>query len=142
MMESPPYLVLGSTGGAAECKGHALGEFWRLEKELGGGAAFRQTDTEGGETFLYTHDKSVIIRSLANPSVADIYTQHDVRVIVAKYSPSGKYIASGDVSGKIRIWDAINKEHTLEYEFQALSGVVQNFISIKILSWKLLIISN
>ena len=53
-MERPLYLVLGSTGGSAECKGHALGEFWRLEKEVGGGAAFRQTDTEGGETFLFT----------------------------------------------------------------------------------------
>ena len=52
-MAKPPYLVLGSTGGAAECKGHALGEFWRLDKEHNGGAAFRQTDTEGGETFLF-----------------------------------------------------------------------------------------
>ena len=53
-MARPLYLVLGSIGGSAECKGHALGEFWRLEKEVGGKAAFRQTDTEGGETFLFS----------------------------------------------------------------------------------------
>lgn len=47
------YLVLSSTSGAAECRGHALGEFWRLEAEAAGRAAYRQTDTEGGESFLF-----------------------------------------------------------------------------------------
>lgn len=30
-----------------------------------------------------------------NPSIADIYTEHAYPVTVAKYSPSGFYIASG-----------------------------------------------
>lgn len=32
---------------------------------------------------------------LQNPSIADIYTEHPHQVIVAKYAPSGFYIASG-----------------------------------------------
>ena len=32
---------------------------------------------------------------LQNPAVADIYTEHAHQVVVAKYAPSGFYIASG-----------------------------------------------
>ena len=49
-----------------------------------------------GENFLYCHGNSVIIRSLASPQMADVYTQHSCQVLVAKYSPSGFYIASAD----------------------------------------------
>lgn len=45
---------------------------------------------------------------------------------VAKYSPSGFYIASGDQSGKIRIWDTVNKEHILKNEFQPISGPIKD----------------
>ena len=54
-----------------------------------------------GETFLYCHGNSVIIRNLASPQISDIYTQHSCQVNVAKYSPSGFYIASADKSGKV-----------------------------------------
>lgn len=45
---------------------------------------------------------------------------------VAKYSPSGFYIASGDASGKIRIWDTVNKEHLLKNEFQPIGGPIKD----------------
>lgn len=77
-----------------------------------------------GVNFLYTHGNSVIIRELANPEVADVYTQHSCQVNVAKYSPSGFYIASADKSGKIRIWDTVNAEHILKSEFQPISGPI------------------
>ena len=77
-----------------------------------------------GKTFLYTNGNSVIIRDLANPEISDIYTQHSCPVNVAKYSPSGFYIASADKSGKIRIWDTVNKEHILKSEYQPISGPI------------------
>ena len=43
---------------------------------------------------------------------------------VAKYSPSGFYIASADKSGKIRIWDTVNAEHVLKSEYQPISGPI------------------
>lgn len=79
-----------------------------------------------GKNFLYTHGNSVIIRDLANPEVADIYTQHSCPVNVAKYSPSGFYIASADKSGKIRIWDTVNAEHILKSEYQPISGPIND----------------
>lgn len=32
-----------------------------------------------------------------NPAIADIYTEHAHQVTVAKYAPSGFYIASGGI---------------------------------------------
>uniref|UniRef100_A0AAQ4R350 WD repeat domain 1 n=1 Tax=Gasterosteus aculeatus aculeatus TaxID=481459 RepID=A0AAQ4R350_GASAC len=79
-----------------------------------------------GNNFVYTNGKCVIIRNIQNPAIADIYTEHAHTVTVAKYSPSGFYIASGDVSGKIRIWDTTQKEHILKYEYTPLSGKVKD----------------
>ncbi|KAK1900874.1 WD repeat-containing protein 1 [Dissostichus eleginoides] len=78
-----------------------------------------------GNNFLYTNGKCVIIRNIENPAIADIYTEHAHTVTVAKYAPSGYYIASGDASGRIRIWDTTQKEHLLKYEYTPLSGKVK-----------------
>lgn len=77
-----------------------------------------------GEKLLYCSGKSVVIRSLANPLIADLYQQHAHTVTAAAYSASGFYIASGDESGKVRIWDTVNAEHLLANEYQVLSGRV------------------
>ncbi|XP_072315629.1 WD repeat-containing protein 1 [Eucyclogobius newberryi] len=77
-----------------------------------------------GNNFLYTNGKCVIIRNIDNPVVADVYTEHAHQAQVAKYAPSGFYIASGDASGKVRIWDTTQKEHLLKYEYQPISGKV------------------
>ncbi|XP_049894438.1 WD repeat-containing protein 1 [Epinephelus moara] len=79
-----------------------------------------------GNNFLYTNGKCVIIRNINNPAIADIYTEHAHTVTVAKYAPSGFYIASGDVSGKIRIWDTTQKEHLLKYEYTPISGRIKD----------------
>jgi WD repeat-containing protein 1 (actin-interacting protein 1) len=55
---------------------------------------------------------------------------------VAKFSPSGYYIASGgtfplqqlivDVSGTVRVWDAIGSEMTLKTETKVISGRIND----------------
>ncbi|XP_017875112.1 actin-interacting protein 1 isoform X1 [Ceratina calcarata] len=79
-----------------------------------------------GKNFLYTNGNSVIIRNIDNPAIADIYTEHSCAVNVAKYSPSGFYIASGDQSGKVRIWDTVNKEHIMKNEFHPIGGPIKD----------------
>lgn len=79
-----------------------------------------------GKNFLYTNGNSVIIRDIVNPSICDIYTEHATLTSVAKYSPSGFYIASADQHGKIRIWDTTQKEHILKNEFQPFAGIVKD----------------
>ena len=39
---------------------------------------------------------------------------------------SGFYIASADKSGKVRIWDTVNKEHILKYEYQPFAGEIRD----------------
>lgn len=79
-----------------------------------------------GKNFLYTNGNSIIIRDIENPSICDIYTEHATLTTVAKYSPSGFYIASADQHGKIRIWDTTQKEHILKNEVQPFSGIVKD----------------
>jgi len=79
-----------------------------------------------GENFLYCHGNSVVTRNLDSPQYSEIYTQHSTQVNVAKYSPSRFYIASCDKSGKVRIWDTVNKEHILKNEFQPISGPIKD----------------
>ncbi|XP_040822262.1 WD repeat-containing protein 1 isoform X1 [Ochotona curzoniae] len=79
-----------------------------------------------GNNFLYTNGKCVILRNIDNPAIADIYTEHAHQVVVAKYAPSGFYIASGDVSGKLRIWDTTQKDHLLKYEYQPFAGKIKD----------------
>lgn len=79
-----------------------------------------------GKNFLYTNGNSVIIRNIDNPAISDIYTEHSCPVNLAKYSPSGFYIASGDQSGKVRIWDTVNKEHILKNEFHPIGGPIKD----------------
>ncbi|XP_019625840.1 PREDICTED: WD repeat-containing protein 1-B-like [Branchiostoma belcheri] len=79
-----------------------------------------------GKNILYCFGQSVVIRDLENPAIADVYTQHVAKTTVAKYAPSGFYIASADESGKVRIWDTTQKEHILKYEYQPIAGAIKD----------------
>lgn len=79
-----------------------------------------------GENFLYTNGNNVVIRNIENPNICDVYTEHAVPTTVAKYSPSRFYIASADISGKVRIWDTTSSEHVLKTEIHAISGAIKD----------------
>eukprot|EP01112_Ceratiomyxa_fruticulosa_P019823 TRINITY_DN657_c0_g1_i1.p1 TRINITY_DN657_c0_g1~~TRINITY_DN657_c0_g1_i1.p1 ORF type:complete len:605 (-),score=128.08 TRINITY_DN657_c0_g1_i1:125-1939(-) len=79
-----------------------------------------------GNNFLYCTGNAVVIRNIKNPLIADLYYEHPAATTVAKYAPSGYYIASGDVVGNIRIWDTTQKEHILKIELKILSGPISD----------------
>jgi len=81
-------------------------------------------DPKNGENILYCTGSNVVIRSLKTPLLTDIYNDHAKDTTVARYAPSGFYIASADVSGKVRIWDTTQAEHPLKLELQVLSGAI------------------
>jgi WD40 repeat protein len=99
--------------------------FASLPKTARGSFSIISSDPKG-KNFLYVNGNSVFIRNIENPFECDVYTEHSCPVQVAKYSPSGFYIASADQSGKIRIWDTTNKDHILKNEFQPLSGCIKD----------------
>lgn len=75
---------------------------------------------------LYCNGNSIFIRDIEDPSICDVYTQHSKETTCAAWSPSGYYVCSGDASGKVRIWDTVNKEHILKYEYQLINGRVKD----------------
>lgn len=79
-----------------------------------------------GKNFLYCNGNNIYIRNINDTSECDIYSEHSKETTVAKYSPSGFYIASGDISGKVRIWDTVNPEHILKAEHSALAGAIKD----------------
>ncbi|KAI9217823.1 WD40-repeat-containing domain protein [Blastocladiella britannica] len=79
-----------------------------------------------GTSFLYSNGRTIVIRDLAHPEIASEYVGHSHAVGVARYSPSGYYIASGDVRGNVRIWDATQPEQILKAEYPILSGAIRD----------------
>jgi WD repeat-containing protein 1 (actin-interacting protein 1) len=45
-----------------------------------------------------------------------VYRGHNHATSVAKFSPSGNWVASGDASGRVRVWAWDNPEHVLKLE--------------------------
>lgn len=78
---------------------------------------------------IYCSGKLVVVRNLDDPSDTFVYKGHNEPTTVAKFSPSGYWVASGDVSGKVRVWSYDNPEHTLKIEVPVFAG------EIKDLSW-------
>ncbi|VDD76022.1 unnamed protein product [Mesocestoides corti] len=76
-----------------------------------------------GRFIVYPNKKNVVIRDLSANLENDLYIGHSFDVQCAKYSPSGFYVASGDKSGKLHIWDTTQKEHILKNEFPVLSSI-------------------
>ncbi|ORY78993.1 WD40 repeat-like protein [Protomyces lactucae-debilis] len=71
----------------------------------------------------YASNKSVFIRDLEDPSKCMQYVGHVHPVQVARFSPSGFYVASGDVSGLVKIWDAVGEEHILKNEVKPIQRI-------------------
>uniref|UniRef100_A0A7E4W357 Actin-interacting protein 1 n=1 Tax=Panagrellus redivivus TaxID=6233 RepID=A0A7E4W357_PANRE len=75
---------------------------------------------------LYCNGNNVYIRNIQDPTVTEIYSEHAHPTTVAKYSPSGYYIASGDQTGKLRIWDTTQSTHILKAEYAYISGAIRD----------------
>ncbi|TQS38724.1 hypothetical protein Golomagni_00765 [Golovinomyces magnicellulatus] len=65
-----------------------------------------------GERIAYASGKSIFLRSIDEPSFSKQYTSHIHQTTVASFSPSGYYVASGDVSGMVKVWDAVEASNT------------------------------
>lgn len=83
----------------------------------------------------YAAGKSIFVRNLDPHASLEPtqFTKHTTTTTVATFSPSGNYIASGDESGLVKIWDSsvYGKGNTFEQpiiksEFQILSGPIKS----------------
>ncbi|EHA23623.1 hypothetical protein ASPNIDRAFT_128666, partial [Aspergillus niger ATCC 1015] len=70
-------------------------------------------------------NKSVFLRSIDNPAIARQYTEHKTQTTVARFSPSGFYVASGDASGIVRVWDCVGEGIT-KGEYSIVNGRIND----------------
>ncbi|ODQ67814.1 WD40 repeat-like protein [Nadsonia fulvescens var. elongata DSM 6958] len=78
------------------------------------------------DRIVYAANKSIFIRSVSNPERSTQYTQHTQSTTVAKFSPSGYYVASGDASGSVRVWDASGEDMITKGEYKVISGRIND----------------
>eukprot|EP00601_Ochromonadales_sp_CCMP2298_P032719 CAMPEP_0173363484 /NCGR_PEP_ID=MMETSP1144-20121109/22417_1 /TAXON_ID=483371 /ORGANISM="non described non described, Strain CCMP2298" /LENGTH=375 /DNA_ID=CAMNT_0014313451 /DNA_START=59 /DNA_END=1183 /DNA_ORIENTATION=+ len=71
---------------------------------------------------IYPSGKFIVVRDMTNPGNSFVYRGHASTTTVAKFSPNGYWVASGDSSGKLRVWSWDNPEHLTKMETQAFSG--------------------
>ncbi|KAL3471709.1 transcriptional regulator of RNA polII, SAGA, subunit-domain-containing protein [Aspergillus californicus] len=78
-----------------------------------------------GERLAYASNKSIFLRSIDDPAVARQYTEHKTQATVARFSPSGFYVASGDASGIVRVWDCVGDGIT-KGEYSIVNGRIND----------------
>ena len=77
-------------------------------------------------SIVYCNGRTIFIRRLDDPLQIDLYRDHQVPVSVARFSPNGEWVASGDSAGNVRIWSRYGPAHTLKYEYRTLSGRIDD----------------
>ncbi|KAH0562312.1 hypothetical protein GP486_002993 [Trichoglossum hirsutum] len=110
----------------ARMKSHrGLDAIWAPSPSTSRGLPTKLSTDPKGERIAYANNKSIFLRSIDNPSISTQYTGHIAATSVAKFAPSGFYVASGDVSGTVRVWDCVG-EGTTKGEYQIISGRIND----------------
>lgn len=60
--------------------------------------------SKDGSRICYGSGKCVVVREAKMGGSAEVYKEHQGTVAVARFSPNGQWIASGDNKGKMRVW--------------------------------------
>lgn len=68
----------------------------------------------------------MFLRSVADPGTCVQYTAHAAPVMVARFAPSGFYVASGDAAGHVHVWDCVGAELRTKGDFHLLSGPIHD----------------
>ena len=79
----------------------------------------------GKGVVCYANGKQIVVRSLSDDSRTVFYDGHQYPTTVARVSPNGEWVASGDASGVVRVW-GLNEHQTLKAEHRVLSGAVDD----------------
>ncbi|CDK29584.1 unnamed protein product [Kuraishia capsulata CBS 1993] len=78
------------------------------------------------DRLAYASGKSVYLRSVANPAETVQFNGHNFNTTVAKFAPSGFYVASGDESGNVKIWDAAGDEQIVKGDYTVINGRIND----------------
>jgi len=76
-----------------------------------------------GDTVAYGNSKFVITRSLTPGGPAKVYTEHQHKVKVARFNPSGYYVASADENGYVRVWSYTHAKNMIKKASKQLGTI-------------------
>ncbi|KAI1327255.1 WD40 repeat-like protein [Xylariaceae sp. FL0255] len=81
-----------------------------------------------GEQLGYASGKSIFLRSIDNPSSSKQYTEHVQQTSVVRFPQpgAGLRIASGDVSGQLRIWEDLPDGPKTTGEYMMFAGRIND----------------
>ncbi|GMI28180.1 hypothetical protein TrRE_jg3737, partial [Triparma retinervis] len=74
---------------------------------------------------IYPAGRFVVVSNISTKE-SFVYRGHNADVTTAKFSSSGNYVASGDSSGKLRVWASNTPEKGSKLEIQALGGPISD----------------
>ncbi|KAH3665844.1 hypothetical protein OGAPHI_004032 [Ogataea philodendri] len=78
------------------------------------------------DRIAYASGKNVYIRSVSKPEQSIQFGGHNYTTSVAKFSPSGFYVASGDESGNVKVWDCVGEDLIVKGDYQIISGRIND----------------
>ncbi|KAF3296734.1 WD40 repeat-like protein [Orbilia oligospora] len=79
-----------------------------------------------GTKIAYASNKSIFLRDIDTPADSIQYTGHTANTTVARFAPSGYYVASGDASGVVRVWDCVGEDLITKGEFPIINGRIND----------------
>ncbi|KAG6377576.1 WD40-repeat-containing domain protein [Boletus reticuloceps] len=94
--------------------------------ERGRSTKLAAANVKGSDKIIYANGRSVIVLDLKHPGLSTSFTGHVKETTVARFSPSGFYCASADVSGLVKIWDTVKDDQSVVAEYKVLSGRIND----------------
>lgn len=79
------------------------------------------------DRLAYANGKSIFLRDVEKTELVYQFVDHNFKTTVAKFSPSGYYVASADEAGNVKVWDAVGEDHTTKGDFNVvISGRIND----------------
>lgn len=78
------------------------------------------------DRIAYASNRSIFVRSVEKPEECVQYVNHTAATTVAKFAPSGFYVASGDEHGNVKVWDVAGEDMVTKGEYQVISGRIND----------------
>ena len=81
--------------------------------------------TDGRDVIAYGNGRSVVLFNVRTKQ-ADAFHEHTAATTVARFSPDGLLVASGDASGRVLVWSAHDTKQKSSLQLAALSSAVND----------------
>jgi len=79
--------------------------------------------TKRGDLLVYCNGRTVFLRDLNDMTKVRVFAEHKCRATVARFSPNGRHVASGDVEGNLLIWEVLSDRFSLRKTFPINKGI-------------------